>query len=96
MVEPVIAFVGDGVLNCLKNQKGSSMYGITTNEQHLKNALLLDLKVLICKEDIERLKLTEDSLVMDAEDIGGETAASIVSLGEIQKEMDSADHLLFF
>ncbi len=96
MVEPVLAFIGDGVLNCLKSQKAPNMYGITSIEQHLKNALLLDLRVLICKEDIEKLKVTEDSLIMDAEDIGGETKANIVSFVEIQKEMDSSDHLLFF
>jgi len=96
LVEPVVAFCGDGVLNCLKNQKAMSTYGITSIEQHLKNSLLLDLKVLVCKEDVERLGLSEDSLVMDAEDIGGETKAHIVSFSEIQKEMESSDHLLFF
>jgi sulfur relay (sulfurtransferase) DsrF/TusC family protein len=96
MVEPVVAFVGDGVLNCLKNQKAMDMYGVTSIEQHLKNSLLLDLKVLICKEDIEKFGLSEDALLMDAEDIGGETKANIVPFGEIMKEMESTDHLLFF
>jgi sulfur relay (sulfurtransferase) DsrF/TusC family protein len=96
MVEPVVAFCGDGVLNCVKNQEAMKQYGITSLEQHLKNSLLLDLKVLYCKEDIERFNLPEDSLIMDAEDIGGETKAHIVSFSEIQKEMDSSDHLLFF
>ena len=96
MVEPVVAFFGDGVLNCLKNQKAMNAYGVTSIEGHLKNSLLLDLKVLICKEDVERLGLTEDSLVMDAEEIGGETKASIVPFTEIMKEMETSDHLLFF
>ncbi|HXX57609.1 MAG TPA: DsrE family protein [Thermodesulfovibrionales bacterium] len=96
MVEPVVAFMGDGVLNCLKNQKAMNMYGVTSIEGHLKNSLLLDLKVLICKEDVERLGLTEDSLIMDAEEIGGETKASIVPFTEIMKEMETSDHLLFF
>jgi sulfur relay (sulfurtransferase) DsrF/TusC family protein len=96
MVEPVVVFVGDGVLNCLKNQKAMDMYGVTSIEQHLKNSLLLDLKVLICKEDIEKFGLSEDALLMDAEDIGGETKANIVPFGEIMKEMDATDHLLFF
>ncbi len=96
MVEPVVAFIGDGVLNCLTNQKAMNAYGVTSLEQHLKNSLLLDLKVLICKEDVGRFGLNEDALIMDAEDIGGETKASIVPYGDIQKEMDSADHLLFF
>ncbi len=94
MVEPVVCFVGDGVLNCLKNQQAMKHYGITSLEQHIKNSLLLDLKVLICKEDIERLGIKEASLIMDAEDIGGETKAQIVPYSEIQKEMESVDHLL--
>jgi sulfur relay (sulfurtransferase) DsrF/TusC family protein len=96
MVEPVVAFIGDGVLNCLKNQKAMNTYGITSIEGHLKNSLLLDLKVLICKEDVEKFGLSEDSLLMDAEDIGGETKANIVPFSEIMKEMESTNHLLFF
>ncbi|HWR58648.1 MAG TPA: DsrE family protein [Thermodesulfovibrionales bacterium] len=96
MVEPVLAFIGDGVLNCLKNQKAMNTYGVTSLEAHLKNSLLLDLKVLICKEDVVKFGLSEDSLVLDAEDIGGETKANIVPFNEIMKEMDSTNHLLFF
>lgn len=96
MVEPVVAFIGDGVLNCIKNQKAMNAYGVTSLEQHLKNSLLLDLKVLICKEDVEKLGLSESALIMDAEDIGGETKASIVPFSEIMKEMESSNHLLFF
>lgn len=95
-VEPVVAFMGDGVLNCLKNQNAMGMYGVTSIEQHLKNSLLLDLKILICKEDVERLGLSESSLIMDAEDIGGETNASIVPFSEIQQAMETSSHLLFF
>lgn len=95
-VDPVLAFIGDGVLNCLKNQKAMNTYGVTSLEQHIKNSLLLDLKVLICKEDVEKFGISEDALIMDAEDIGGETKASIVSSGEIMKEMESSNHLLFF
>ncbi len=96
MVEPVVAFIGDGVLNCLKNQKAMNLYGITSIEGHMKNSLLLDLKVLICKEDVAKFGLSEDSLLMDAEDIGGETKANIVPYSEIMKEMESTNHLLFF
>ena len=95
-VEPVLAFIGDGVLNCLKNQKAMDQYGVTSLEQHLKNSLLLDLKVLICKEDMEKFGLSEESFIMDAEDIGGETKANVVPFGEIMKEMESANHLMFF
>ena len=96
MVEPVLAFMGDGVLNCVKDQKAMNLYGVTSIEQHLKNALLLDLKVLICKEDMERFGLSENSMIMDAEEIGGETKANIVPFSQIMKEMDSSNHLLFF
>lgn len=96
MVEPVLAFMGDGVLNCLKDQVAMTFYGVTSLEQHIKNSLLLDLKVMICKEDVEKFGLSEDAFIMDAEDIGGETKASIVPFNEIMKEMDSSDHLLFF
>jgi hypothetical protein len=51
---------------------------------------------MICKEDVEKFGLSEDALIMDAEDIGGETKAIIAPFNEIMKEMDSSDHLLFF
>lgn len=94
-VEPVVCFIGDGVLNCLKGQQANKYYGLTSLEQHIKNALLLDLKVLICKEDVEKLGLKEEALIMDAEDIGGETNAQVVPFSEIQKALDEADHLMF-
>jgi sulfur relay (sulfurtransferase) DsrF/TusC family protein len=96
MVEPVIAFIGDGVLNCIKNQKAMNIYGVTSIEQHIRIALFLDLKVLICKEDIEAFGISEDSLIMDAEELEGETKAQIIPFDEIKKEMESSDHLLFF
>ncbi len=94
-VEPVVCFIGDGVLNCLKSHQAMKNYGITSLEQHIKNSLLLDLNVLICKEDVDKFGIKEDALIMDAEDIGGETKAKIVPYSEIQKAMESVDHLLF-
>jgi sulfur relay (sulfurtransferase) DsrF/TusC family protein len=96
MVEPVVCFIGDGVLNCLKNQASAKHYDVTSIEMHIKNSLLLDLKVLICKEDLDRFGIKEDALIMDADDLGGETKAQIVAYSEIQKEMDSVNHLQFF
>ncbi len=95
-VEPVLAFVGDGVLNCLKDQKALDHYSVSSMEMHLKNALLLDLKVLVCKEDLEGFGLTEDSIVMDAEEIGGEETTKVVPYDTILQEMDSSDHILYF
>lgn len=95
-VEAVVAFIGDGVLNCLKNQQAMKHYGDTSIEMHVQNSLLLDLNVLICKEDLERFGLTEADIVMDAEALGGETVAKIVPFSEIQKEMESLHHLQLF
>lgn len=95
-VEPVLAFVGNGVLNCLKEQKALDIYGVTSLEMHIKNALLLDLRVLVCKEDLESFGLTEDNIVMDAEEIGGEITTEIVPFEKIMEEMNSSDHILYF
>jgi sulfur relay (sulfurtransferase) DsrF/TusC family protein len=95
-VEPVVCFIGDGVLNCLKNHQAMKHYGITSLEQHIKNGLLLDLNIMICKEDIDKFGIKEDALILDAEDIGGETNARIVPYSEIAKVMESVDHLQFF
>jgi sulfur relay (sulfurtransferase) DsrF/TusC family protein len=95
LVEASVCFIGDGVLNCLKNQQAMKHYGLTSLEGHIKNSLLLDMRVLICKEDLDRLGIKEDALIMDAEDIGGETKAQIVPYSEIQKEMEAVNHLLF-
>ncbi len=95
-VEPVLAFIGDGVLNCLKDQKALDIYGVTSLEMHIKNALLLDLKVMVCKEDMERLGLTENDIVMDAEEMGAEVTTEVVPFEEILKEMETADKVLYF
>lgn len=95
MVTPILCFVGDGVLACLKDQKAMDIYGITSTEMHLKNALLVDLDILVCQEDLERFGITEDRII-DAEDMGAEKKIRIVPYEEIQKEMETANHLLFF
>lgn len=95
-VQPFLGFIGDGVLNCVKNQKALDIYGVTSLETHIQNALLLDLNVYVCKEDLEKFGLTEDSIVMDAEHLGGELKTQIVPYAEIQKAINAADHLLFF
>ncbi len=95
-VEPVLAFVGEGVLNCLKDQKALDIYGVSSLEMHIKNALLLDLRVLVCKEDLDTYGLTEDSIVMDAEEIGGEVTTQVVPYDVIQQDIEAADHIMFF
>ncbi len=95
-VVPTLIFVGDGVLNAVKNQNAMKLYGVTSTESHIKNGLLIDMPIWYCKEDMKRLGLTEDQVIMDAEDIGGELKAKLVSFDEIVKEMEACNHLLFF
>jgi sulfur relay (sulfurtransferase) DsrF/TusC family protein len=95
-VVPVVAFVGDGVLNALKNQQAMKAYGVTSTESHIKNSLLIDMPIWVCKDDMDRLGLKEDQMITDAEEIGGELKTKFVSYAEIQKEMESVKHLLFF
>ncbi|MBF0518798.1 MAG: DsrE family protein [Nitrospirae bacterium] len=94
-VEPVLAFVGNGVLNCLRNQNAEA-YGVSTMESHIKNALLTDIKVLICEEDVKRLGIAEENLIMDAEDFGADMTSQIVPFSEIMAEIESSVHLMYF
>jgi sulfur relay (sulfurtransferase) DsrF/TusC family protein len=95
-VVPTVVFVGDGVLNAVKNQQAMKLYGVTSTESHIKNSLLIDLPIWVCKEDMARLGLKEDQMITDAEDLGGELKTKFVSFAEIQKEMENVKHLLFF
>ncbi len=94
-VVPTLCFIGEGVLGCLKEQKAMESYGMTSTESHLKNALLVDMDILVCKEDLERFGITEDKL-LDAEDMGADKRLQIVPFESIQKEIESANHVLFF
>lgn len=94
-VVPTLCFIGEGVFGCLKEQKAMESYGMTSTESHLKNALLVDMDILVCKEDMERFGITEDKL-LDAEDMGADKRLQIVPFESIQKEIESANHVLFF
>jgi len=96
LVTADIAFVGDGVLNCIKNQKAMDKYGLTSTESHIKNSLLLDLNVLVCKEDLGKFGLSENDIVMDAEEFGADMTVKVVPFSEITKMMEDVNHLLFF
>ena len=89
-----IILVGDGVLTCLTGQKSMDHYGITSLESHFMNALLVDNRVVICKEDLERLGIAEDRIA-DAEAMGADMTPEIKTWAEIQEEMEKADQLLF-
>ena len=94
-VVPVVAFVGEGVLNCKSGQKAMEVYGITSTENHLQNGLLCDLKILVCKEDLARYGMTEAD-VPDASAMGADTTMQVVPWEQIHAELKGADHLLFF
>lgn len=96
IVTAEVAFVGDGVLNCLKNQKATEHYDISSTESHIKMSLLVDVKVLVCKEDLAKFGLSEDDIVMDAEEFGADMTVSVVPFAEINKMMEDVNHLLFF
>lgn len=96
LVTAKIAFIGDGVLNCLKDQKAMELYDISSTESHIKMALLVDVNVLVCKEDLERFGLSEDDIVKDAEEFGADMVVEVVPYDEINKMMDEVNHLLFF
>ena len=94
-VIPTVCMVGEGVLNLIKDQKAMENYGVTSIESHGKNSLLVDLDMLVCKEDLERFGIAEDRL-LDAEDMGADKKLQIVPYAEIQKTMENSNHLLFF
>ena len=95
-VVPTLIFVGDGVLNAVKNQQAMKYYGVTSTENHVKSGLLIDMPVWICKEDMLRLGLSEAQVITDAEEMGGELKMRFVSFDEINKELEACNHLLFF
>jgi len=94
-VTPTLSFIGEGVLGLTKGQKAMDVYGITSTEAHLKNALLVDMNVLVCKEDLAKYGIPEDSLP-DAEDMGADVTIKVVPYAEIQKAVDEANHILMF
>jgi sulfur relay (sulfurtransferase) DsrF/TusC family protein len=96
LVTADIAFIGDGVLNCLKDQKAQDTYDLSSTETHIKMSLLLDLNVLVCKEDLDKLGLTEDDIVLDAEEFGADVTTQVVPYEKITKMMEEVNHLLFF
>lgn len=96
LVTAEIAFIGDGILNCLKEQKAMENYELSSTESHIKMALLVDINVLVCKEDLEKFGLTDKDIVMDAEEFGADITAQVVPFEKISKMMEEANHLLFF
>lgn len=96
LVTADIAFVGDGVLNCIKDQKAVENYDLNSTESHIKMSLLLDLNVMVCKEDLDRFGMTEKDIVIDAPEFGADVDVRVVPYDEINKMMEEMNHLLFF
>jgi sulfur relay (sulfurtransferase) DsrF/TusC family protein len=94
-VTPTLNFIGEGVLGLVKDQNAMDTYGITSTESHMKNTLLVDLEVYICKEDLDKYGIPEDSLP-DAEEMGADVTIQVVPYAKIQKNMEEAKHVLFF
>ena len=94
-VTPKLCFIGEGVLGLQKGQNAMDLYGITSTESHMKNTLLVDLDVLVCKEDLAKYGIPEDAMPND-EDMGADKSIQIVPFAEIQKAMEEAKHVLFF
>ncbi|MBI5102378.1 MAG: DsrE family protein [Nitrospirae bacterium] len=94
-VTPKLCFVGEGVLGIQKGQNAMELYGITSTESHMKNTLLVDLDVLVCKEDLDRYGIPEDAMP-DADEMGADKKIQVVPYAEIQKAMEEAKHVLFF
>lgn len=94
-VTPTLCFIGEGVLGLTSGQKAMDRYGITSTESHLKNCLLVDLNVMICKEDLDKYGIKEDQLP-DAEDMGADMKVKIVPMAEIKKAVEEAKHVMFF
>ncbi|UCH80321.1 MAG: DsrE family protein [Nitrospiraceae bacterium] len=91
-----VAFIGDGVLNCIKDQKAVENYQLNSTESHIKMALLCDLNIFVCKEDLDKYGLTENDIVLDANEMGGDLEVKVVPYEEITKMMEEMKHLLFF
>lgn len=96
LVTADIAFIGDGVLNCIKDQKAVENYDLNSTESHIKMSLLLDLNVMVCKEDLDRFGMTEKDIVIEAPEFGADVDVRVVPYDEINKMMEEQHHLLFF
>jgi sulfur relay (sulfurtransferase) DsrF/TusC family protein len=94
-VTPKLCFIGEGVLGLQKGQNAMDLYGITSTESHMKNTLLVDLDVLVCKEDLEKYGIPVDAMP-DADEMGADKKIQVVPYAEIQKAMEEAKHVLFF
>ncbi len=96
MVTPALCFIGEGVLGLEKGQGAAKdVYGISSTESHIMNACLVDLEVLVCKEDLEKYGISADSMP-DAEEMGADVSVQVVPMADIKKRIDESRHVLVF
>jgi sulfur relay (sulfurtransferase) DsrF/TusC family protein len=94
-VSPTLSFIGEGVLGLANPQTAMENYGITSTESHMKNTLLVDLNVYVCKEDLDKYGIPEDTLP-DAEEMGADMSIQVVPYATIQKTLEESNHVMFF
>jgi sulfur relay (sulfurtransferase) DsrF/TusC family protein len=94
-VTPTLCFIGEGVLGLANEQKAMETYGITSTESHMKNSLLVDLNVLVCKEDMDKYGIPEGAMP-NAEEMGADMEIKVVPFSEIQKTLEESKHVLYF
>ncbi|MGC2061998.1 MAG: hypothetical protein WA610_03405 [Thermodesulfovibrionales bacterium] len=94
-VTPKLCFVGEGVLGIQKGQNAMELYGITSTESHMKNTLLVDLDVLVCKEDLDKYGIPEEAMP-NADEMGADKTIQVVPFAEIQKAIEESTHVMFF
>ena len=92
---PALCFIGEGVLGLRKGQTAMEAYGITSTENHLMNACLVDLEVFVCKEDLEKYGIPEDQMP-DAEEMGADMKINVVPMADIKAKVDEARHVMMF
>lgn len=95
-VTPALCFIGEGVLGLEKGQGAAKeIYGITSTEGHIMNSCLVDLEVLVCKEDMDKYGITADDMP-DAEEMGADVSVQIVPMADIKKRVDESRHVMVF
>jgi sulfur relay (sulfurtransferase) DsrF/TusC family protein len=92
---PALCFIGEGVLGLQKGQNAKDTYGITSTENHMMNACLVDLDVLVCKEDMDKYGISADDMP-DAEEMGADVKIQVVPMAEISKKIEESRHVMFF
>ncbi|MFQ5815231.1 MAG: DsrE family protein, partial [Candidatus Hydrothermarchaeaceae archaeon] len=93
-VEPVVCFVGKGVLNCVTKQEVERFYGMESNGGEIKKLLMSDANVLACEEDVKKFGIEER--LVDARDFDVDTEIKVVPFADIRGELEGCDHVMVF